>query len=284
MEKSVKEYLDEFSNDIDELKKDSSFTQNEIWVNQVNQFFQKLDISESDIRDFNKIFNEMKYSSSSKPYDTMKMFFKLLTRKGLSFKKKESSYLFDELFQPTVVPTKKIQAGSPITVLDKSLPESIASIVKSETSNKIKPRSNKIFIAHGNDAESKLELASLLKDMELEPIILHQQANKGKTIIEKFEEHAGEVNFAFVLFSPDDVGGTDKQNLQPRARQNVILEFGYFLGKLGRNRVCCLYKKGVELPSDMDGLVYIPFDTNPRDSYLTIKKELQAAGYSPKSL
>lgn len=94
-------------------------------------------------------------------------------------------------------------------------------------------------------------------------MILHEQPNQGRTIIEKFEVSSSDVAFAVVLLTPDDVGGIkeDPPNLQLRARQNVILELGYFLGRLGRTRVCALHRGGVELPSDYQGVLYIEFDS-----------------------
>ena len=120
-----------------------------------------------------------------------------------------------------------------------------------------------VFIVHGHDEAAKHAIARFVERLGLKAIILDEQANKGQTIIEKFEEHAGEVGFAIVLLTPDDVGAPkDKEdNLKPRARQNVILELGYFLRALGREHVCVLYKEEVELPSDIHGILYVPMDS-----------------------
>ncbi|KAA3616728.1 MAG: hypothetical protein DWQ05_10700 [Calditrichaeota bacterium] len=120
---------------------------------------------------------------------------------------------------------------------------------------------NKVFIVHGHDDESKEKLARFLGALNLDPIILHEQANEGKTIIEKFETYT-EVAFAVVLLTPDDIGGKVKKpdKVLPRARQNVIFELGFFIGKIGRNRVCALHKGNVELPSDYHGILYLPMD------------------------
>ena len=120
---------------------------------------------------------------------------------------------------------------------------------------------NEIFVIHGRDSETKETVARFLEHLNLKPIILHEQPNQGRTIIEKFEQHA-HVGFAVALLTPDDVGALqeDARNLKPRARQNVIFEFGYFIGRLGRNRVCALTKGDVEIPSDYDGVIYIPLD------------------------
>ena len=120
-----------------------------------------------------------------------------------------------------------------------------------------------IFLVHGHDGEAKETVARFLEKLELEPIILHEQPNQGRTLIEKFETSSRGVAFAVVLLTPDDLGGAAhaSPDLRPRARQNVILELGYFMGRLGRTRVCALYKGGVELPSDFQGVVYIEFDS-----------------------
>jgi len=107
-------------------------------------------------------------------------------------------------------------------------------------------------------------VARVIGKLGLKPIILHEQASEGRTLIEKFEDHA-EVGFAVVLLTGDDRGGriridADPATYQPRARQNVVLELGYFLGKLKRQRVCVLYEEGVEMPSDYNGVVYVPLD------------------------
>ncbi|MFR9542724.1 MAG: nucleotide-binding protein [Rikenellaceae bacterium] len=136
--------------------------------------------------------------------------------------------------------------------------------------------SNKAFIVHGHDGEMKEVVARFVEKLGLEAIILHEQPNKGRTIIEKFEG-CSDVAFAIVLLSPDDLGNSkdDIVTLNQRARQNVILELGYFMGKLGRNKVCAIVKDSVERPSDIDGVVYISYDGSWR---LEVAKEMKAAG------
>ncbi len=122
-------------------------------------------------------------------------------------------------------------------------------------------KTNEVFVIHGRDNEAKETVARFLTKLALTPVILHEQPNQGRTIIEKFEQNA-QVGFAVALLTPDDVGSlkNDEKNLKPRARQNVVFELGYFLGRLGRERVCALTKGNVELPSDYDGVVYISLD------------------------
>lgn len=119
-------------------------------------------------------------------------------------------------------------------------------------------------------------MARFLEQLGLKPIILHEQPDKGRTIIEKFEAHAN-VGFAVVLLTPDDDGGlAGSGSLAPRARQNVILELGYFIGKLGRSRVCALKAPVVEEPSDMTGVLYVPLDVYGNWK-IQLARELKAA-------
>jgi predicted nucleotide-binding protein len=135
--------------------------------------------------------------------------------------------------------------------------------------------SRKVFLVHGHDGAMESQVARFLERLKLIPIILHEQANKGRTIIEKFEKHSSDVGFAVVLLSPDDTGSAKGGTLSPRARQNVILELGYFIGKLGRERVCALHAGDVELPSDLHGVVWVPYSG---DWKLKLIQELKAAG------
>lgn len=142
----------------------------------------------------------------------------------------------------------------------------------------VEPSSRKVFVVHGHDNAAKEAVARFLEKLGLLAIILHEQANKGATLIEKFEANS-DVSFAVVLLTPDDVGGasTDHKTMQPRARQNVVFELGFFVGKLGRERACALYVEGVELPSDFQGVAYVPYDTS--DGWrLKLAVELKAAG------
>jgi predicted nucleotide-binding protein len=119
--------------------------------------------------------------------------------------------------------------------------------------------SRKVFIVHGHDNEAKAEVARFLERIDFEAIILHEQANRGRTIIEKVESN-GDVGFAVVLLTPDDEGNKRGHSSRPRARQNVVLELGYFIGRLGRDRVWALKRGDVEIPSDFDGVVYETYD------------------------
>ena len=147
-------------------------------------------------------------------------------------------------------------------------------------------RSNRIFVVHGHDKEMELEAKLVLSQLGLEPVVLHDLPDKGRTIIEKFTDYA-DVQFAVVLLSPDDVGcptinsgkGSELK-LRPRARQNVILELGFFLGKLGRQNVLAINREvdGFDLPSDYSGVLFKPYDKAGKWK-LDLVQELQEAGY-----
>jgi len=141
--------------------------------------------------------------------------------------------------------------------------------------------SSKIFIVHGHDGGTKETVARFISQLGLEPIISHEQPSQGRTIIEKFEDHS-DVGYAIALITPDDIGSSIKEpgntKQRPRARQNVIFEFGYFLGKLGRHKVAGLVKGDIEVPSDYSGVLYVPIDESGAWRFLLIK-ELKSAGY-----
>ncbi len=146
--------------------------------------------------------------------------------------------------------------------------------------------SKKVFIVHGRDEVAKANLEVLLKEMGLKPIVLHRQADEGQTVIEKFEKHGSDVVYAFILLTPDEIAYLSNEDSFPdnerkkekRARPNVIFEFGYFVGKLGRNRVCCLYTGDVEIPSDLKGLVYKQYHNSVEEVAYSIQKDLKVVG------
>jgi predicted nucleotide-binding protein len=152
----------------------------------------------------------------------------------------------------------------------------------SSSSRPVQARStnnDEVFIVHGRDSPAKLEVARLIERAGLKVVILHEQPNQGRTIIEKFEAHGGAAGFAVIVVTPDDVGGLDKDQLQPRARQNVIGEMFWFAGRLGRDRVCALKKGDIEMPSDFAGVGYTEMDDRGAWKH-ELLRELQAAGYN----
>lgn len=136
-----------------------------------------------------------------------------------------------------------------------------------------------IFLVHGRNEGTREMVARLLEKVgNHDVVILQEKANRGRTLIEKFEEHAAQTRYAVVLLTGDDVGDTKPgTNLSPRARQNVIFEMGFFCGSINRSRVAVLYEHDVERPSDIDGLAYIELD--PAGAWkLSLVRELIDAG------
>jgi len=189
------------------------------------------------------------------------------------------------LIQKTAMPGLILPSGSFIEAYEAALQtkcspghddargESVSSPLASPTAE---PSSRLVFVVHGHELGLKESVARFLEKLDLKPIILHEQANRGRTVIEKFEEHS-DVAFAVVLLTPDDTGGSRQGGQSPRARQNVILELGYFIGKLGRSRVCALHVGGVELPSDIHGVLYLPADATEKWK-IDLAREISAAG------
>ena len=148
------------------------------------------------------------------------------------------------------------------------------------------PRSKKVFVVHGHDEIAKTSLEVFLHEIGFEPVVLHRQADEGLTVIEKFEKHS-EVGYAFILLTPDEIAYVSGEANKPeaerrtelRARPNVIFEFGYFVGKLGRSRVCCLYTGDVSLPSDVSGMIYKKYEKSIEEVAYSVIKDLKASGY-----
>ena len=138
---------------------------------------------------------------------------------------------------------------------------------------------SEVFVIHGRDEGTRAIVARFLEQLRLKPVISDEQSSQGLTIIEKFERHA-QVGFAVALLTPDDAGSLqgDGSNLNPRARQNVIFELGFFIGKLGREGVCALTKGTVEIPSDYAGVAYIPLDDS-EGWKMKLVRELKNAGF-----
>lgn len=137
---------------------------------------------------------------------------------------------------------------------------------------------SQVFIVHGHDDLAKLEMADFIEGLGLQPIILHMQASSGRTIIEKIE-HYSNVGFGIVLYTPCDVGSkVGALNGNHRARQNVVFEHGYLIGKLGRPRVAAVVKDTVETPNDISGVVYVALDQQGHWQE-ELKTEMRSVGY-----
>lgn len=141
----------------------------------------------------------------------------------------------------------------------------------------------KVFVVYGHDEIARTQLEAMLRRWDLDPIILDQQASAGQTIIEKLEEYGSDVGYAIVLATPDDDGKSKNEaNYKSRVRQNVVLELGMFLSKLGREKVAILLKEesDFERPSDIQGLIYIPFQNRVDEVAISLIRELSRQGYS----
>lgn len=174
-----------------------------------------------------------------------------------------------------------LHSNTYVTDITKELLKSAGGILKSSTSyaHALPAEKNKVFIVHGHDALVKTEVARFVEKLGFSAIILHEQASSGKTIIEKIEEHTN-VGFAIVLYTPCDIGGlVNEKNQKFRARQNVVFEHGYLIGKLGRHNVCALVKGDIEIPNDIGGVVYVSHDDQGAWS-LSIAKEMRNSGYA----
>lgn len=181
--------------------------------------------------------------------------------------------IFDEIDYPNVVQDLYC-VRVPESELDQVLENVHRDISQFAAENK------KVFIVHGHNEAKKLELKDFLAELALDPIILHQQNDLGKTIIEKFEHYASQCTFAFVLLTPDDQAAPPTSSIEEkwRARQNVIMELGWFMAKLGRERVLLLHHGQVELPSDILGVIYARFNESVREVGETIRKRLKSVG------
>jgi predicted nucleotide-binding protein len=138
----------------------------------------------------------------------------------------------------------------------------------------------KVFIVHGQNEAKKLEIKDFLAKLALDPIILHQQNDLGKTIIEKFEHYASQCAFAVVLLTPDDQTIPKDSSIEGawRARQNVIMELGWFMAKLGRERVLLLHQGQIEIPTDILGIIYAHFNSSVTEAGETIRERLKNVG------
>ncbi len=152
--------------------------------------------------------------------------------------------------------------------------------IQSEKNDEKLTINENVFIVHGHNNELKQVVARTLIQLKFNPIILHENADCGNTIIEKFEEHASKASYAIILLSDDDLGKAKQEvELKLRARQNVIMELGYFLGKLGRNKVFVLKQGEVEVPSDIIGVVYNNYDGEEGGWRNKLVKNMKAVGF-----
>lgn len=159
--------------------------------------------------------------------------------------------------------------------------EEIKSIIENNVA--VTKINKKVFVVYGHDHNARTQLEALLLRWKLEPIIIDKLATGGQTIIEKLEEQTGNANFGIVLITPDDVGyaRNDEASKKHRARQNVVLEMGMLLAKLGRAKVAILISQElpIEYPSDIQGLLYLPYKSNVEEIKVNLAKNMKNVGY-----
>jgi len=181
----------------------------------------------------------------------------------------------DDFWRKKVTYSKEMRLNS-----EKIIQEANTLMEKLFVENSLK--SKQVFIVHGRDKSMRDHIKSFFLEIGFQPIILSQATNDGDTVIEKFEKYADKAAFAVILLSPDDEGGLFGQNsLRPRARQNVILELGYFIGKLGRSKVMLFLRQSsdFEMPSDISGYCFIPYDESEKWK-LSAAKNIYSLGYN----
>lgn len=161
--------------------------------------------------------------------------------------------------------------------------EKIDALLGARATQPADPATNKVFVVYGHDPTARADLETLLRRWGLEPIFLDQLPSEGQTIIEKLEKYRAQARFAIVLATPDDEGyrANRPDEKAYRARQNVVLELGMMLAHLGRSHVAILLKdvKNMERPSDIQGLIYIPFTDSVKDASVTLAKEMAQQGF-----
>jgi predicted nucleotide-binding protein len=254
-------------------------------------------------KDKHELFNELKEQAKNLPYDETAKLDALTRRAEMVIRNvfgQKNKYLGDlegisfyPMSYPATLAEKQqawIEGQHGLVNLIETMQEELKLFQSTErptaSQEKVRKQSRQIFIVHGHDEPMKNQLEIFLAELGLETIVLHRKADEGLTVIEKFEKHS-DVGYAFILLTPDDIAYAKSEEAKPdaerskehRARQNVIFEFGYFVAKLGRNRVCCLYKEGVTLPTDVSGIIYKKVLNAVEEAAFSILKDLKAVGY-----
>jgi predicted nucleotide-binding protein len=221
---------------------------------------------------FNKEYNEYK-----KDYDDAGTFaWGAIIAGGRQETPSEQLEKFRNRVSAKVDNLKKLKAKADL--LKSSIPD--VPLAKSSSQIILDDDKSQVFIVHGHDVEAKIKTARFIEKIGLTPIILHEQASLGKTIIEKIEEYSN-VGFGIVLYTPCDIGAQNTADpvYRARARQNVVFEHGYLIGKIGRRNVCALVKGDIETPNDISGVVYIKMD-DADAWHISLAREMKKSGYT----
>lgn len=230
--------------------------------------------------------------------DSMLTKFKLKTNRYLKeiFIHRTNSFAFEDIEFESIVPFHTEQSNL-IKIYEKAIENTKAlfeafieeveewkdniteSVIPTQNSQISITTSNKVFIVHGHDELAISQVSELLRKLNLEPIVLRDQVSRSDTVIEKIENYTSKVGFGVILYTECDIGGKTIDSLQSRARQNVVLEHGYLMAKLGRENTMALVKGSVETPGDISGLVYTLMDEHKAWQYKLVD-ELRASGYN----
>jgi Predicted nucleotide-binding protein containing TIR -like domain len=230
------------------------------WYNQVTTLLRSIDFPFSD--SVGQIGNDKQLNQ----YDTMSIV-KILAALKSAYRILETQQIMNTCIENSSDKTYENLETRQIT----------SPSIEIASDNKLDFIEEKVFIVHGHDTGLRETVARYIEHFGIKPIILQEQTGNNQTIIEKLETNS-DVKFAIVLLTPDDIGSAMSENdFMSRARQNVILELGYFFGKLGRANVRALYDENVELPSDIIGIEYIKIDSS--DAWkLKLAKEMKQCG------
>jgi predicted nucleotide-binding protein len=235
--------------------------------------FSKLKRDFSDWSDYNSEFLKQsfnkEYNEYKKSYDDSGNFIGIMQREKSPAIELQN---FKDRIHSKIDNLKKLKTKSEL--LKTNVKESLEVKVLKTELNK-----NEVFIVHGHDEEAKTKTARFIEKLGFKPIILHEQASSSQTVIEKIETYSN-VGFGIVLYTPCDVGAKkdENPNYKNRARQNVVFEHGFLIGKIGRENVCALIKDEIETPNDISGVVYIKMD-NEEAWHLKLARELRNSGY-----
>ncbi|HQD34288.1 MAG TPA: nucleotide-binding protein, partial [Bacteroidales bacterium] len=265
--------LEKYKNDLDKLIEEGELLKNALIIEEKTKNKDNIEINYSFKENYQTWYSESLNLIKIILPDRLNDFKKLYEKNGIE------QYLLahEHLILFSIEPSFNQQ----LSIL-KSAQSSLIDINSKSLNNHIF-NGKDIFIVHGHNEEMKQSVARCIEKLKLNPIILHEQSSKGKTIIEKFFDYSN-VIYAIILLSADDIAypkDENSNNFKYRARQNVIFELGYFMGKLGRERVLSLYEEidNFEIPSDYNGVLFIPYDKKGNWK-LELVKELKAVGIS----
>ena len=235
-------------------------------------------------------YNSVELDTFEKEYHSWVDYYKELLKQAFDIK--ENDYLRDFenagiyvwMGTEDVMEVYRMLIGEQKAVLERLITK-LPLLPKTDTGTESKkaiglkaPSTNKVFIVHGHDSNVRNEAELLVKQLDLDPVVLFKKPNMGDTIIEKLFRESNDAAFAIVLYTKCDEGkAVEETDYKPRARQNVVFEHGLMCGLLGRNKVVALVEDGVEVPGDLSGVVYIPLDSAKRWQF-DLAREMKAVG------